>query len=115
MIIIHCLKEATWERYKDKSYYGEAYLELDGFIHCSEVSTYPRVVSNFKDIKENLVILMIDTEKVEAEIKWEDGGNCGVAYPHIYGLLNTDAVVGVLPHLWDENRNWIVNEELKKA
>lgn len=45
---------------------------------------------------------------------WEDLRNCGVAYPHIYGLLNTDSVVEVVPHLWNDKREWIVNEELLK-
>ena len=55
-------------------------------------------------------MLLINTDKVAAEIKWEDSE--GWDFPHIYGLLNTDAVEGILPHIWSEDREWIPNEEL---
>ena len=45
------------------------------------------------------------------EIRWEDGG--GLDFPHIYGLLNKEAVIAVFPHLWSADRIWIPNEELK--
>lgn len=48
---------------------------------------------------------------MEEEIKWEDGG--GVDFLHIYGLLNKEAIVGVFEHLWNDDRVWIPNEELK--
>ncbi len=69
---------------------------------------------NFKDETDKLVLLVIDTDKLENEVIWEDLRNCGVAYPHIYGLLNTDAVVDVVPHLWNDKKEWIINEELLK-
>lgn len=114
MIIIHCLKETTWNSYKNKNYYGDEYLKQEGFIHCSEITTYLMVAPNFKDIEEKLLLLVIDTTEVEAQIEWEDLCNCKVEYPHIYGLLNKNAIISVLPHLWDENRNWVMNEELKQ-
>lgn len=114
MIIIHALKDETWNQYKNKDFYGDESIRKCGFIHCSEVDTYHYVVPNFQDVEEKMVLLVIDTEKIEPEVKWEDLRNCGVEYPHIYGLLNRDAVISVLPHLWDKNRTWIVNDELKQ-
>ena len=46
--------------------------------------------------RRDLVLLVIDPELVTAEIHCEDGGN-GNFYPHIYGPLNVNAVVGVEP------------------
>ena len=60
-----------------------------------------------------MVLLVIDTSKVIPKIIWEDLRNSGVAFPHIYGLLNKNAIVGVLPHLWSANKEWIPNDELK--
>ena len=112
MIILHCLKEITWQKVKNNSYYGERYIELEGFIHCSDLHTFYKVAPNFKDMDEKLVLLCIESQKVEAQVKWEDGDNCGTAYPHIYGLLNINAVERVLPYLKDDAGNWIKNEEL---
>lgn len=33
------------------------------------------------------------------------------AYPHIYGLVNNDAVISVLPFLRDDNGDYIHNPE----
>lgn len=37
----------------------------------------------------------------------------GREYPHIYGELNLDAVVNVVPFIRDEEGNFVLNEELK--
>lgn len=81
-------------------------------LHCSDLHTFYKVAPNFKDMDEELVLLCIESQKVEAQVKWEDGDNCGTAYPHIYGLLNINAVERVLPYLKDDAGNWIKNEEL---
>ena len=67
---------------------------------------------NFKDDLNERLVLSIDTNKVENEIKWEDGG--GLDFPHIYGLINENTIVGVFNHLWSDERIWIPNDELKE-
>ena len=114
MYIIHSLKEAIWNNYKNKKYYGEVSIDKCGFIHCSEISTYKWVAPNFANETDSYVILVIDTDRLENKVVWEDLGNFGVEYPHIYGLLNTDAIVEVVPQLWSDDKEWIVNDELKK-
>ena len=113
MIILHALRKSAWQSNEKSNYYGQDSLDRFGFIHCSDIDTYQFVSPNFKDTAEEMLILAIDTDKVEAEILWEDHGNYGVEYPHIYGLLNKNAVIKVLPHLWNARREWVVNEELK--
>lgn len=98
---------------KSKKYFGDESIAREGFVHCSPVKYMWRVAPNFKNVPDELVLLCIDTEKLEPEFRWEDGDNCGRSYPHVYGLINTDAVVNVLPYLKDENGNWIKNEELE--
>ena len=110
MYILHSVRKKDFD--VESSYYGRDSIEKFGFIHCSDLDTYYLVAPNFKDDDEERVLLVIDTLKVDKEIKWEDGG--GIDFPHIYGLLNTDAVEEVLPHLWSDDKEWIPNEELKK-
>jgi len=95
------LKKSTWENHKDEKFYGEEYLSTCGFIHCSDIDTFCKVAPNFKDINEPLVLLCIDTALVQPEIKWEDLEDCGTRFPHIYGLLNIDSVVEIMPFLKD--------------
>jgi uncharacterized protein (DUF952 family) len=110
LYILHSVKKDDFDI--DKNYYGQNSIDRFGFIHCSDFDTYYLVAPNFKNESDERLLLVINTDKVNADIKWEDGG--GVNFPHIYGLLNVDSVEEVLPHLWTENKIWIPNEELKK-
>ena len=114
MIIIHSLTKEFWDTYKDKDFYGDYSLNKFGFIHCSDINTYHLVATNFKSEDKEMILLVIDTEKVNSKIDWEDLRNCGVKFPHIYGLLNKDAIITILPHLWDDKKEWIINDEFKK-
>lgn len=113
MIILHCLTQQEWETVKKDKYYGKELLDSSNFIHCATIQDFWRVAPYFKEIKEPLLLLCIDTDKVEAEIKWEDDGNYGREYPHIYGELNLDAIVDVLPFLRDEHGDFLLSEELR--
>ncbi len=108
------MKKITWEKVKHEVNYGRELIDLDGFIHCSSIEKFWRVAPNFLDIEEPLVLLCIDTEKVNAEIKWEDGDDCGRAYPHVYGELNLDSIVDVVPFSIDLHGNFVLNEKLKQ-
>lgn len=109
MYILHSVKKNEFEN--GLEYYGEKSIKEFEFIHCSDLDTYYLVAPNFKEDMDERVLLVIDVNKVKSPIKWEK--NCGIKFPHIYGLLNKDAIVAVLPHLWDEKREWIPNDELK--
>ena len=111
MVIIHTANKAAFEEEIQTGCYGRNSLERCGFIHCSDLDTYYLVAPNFKADDDEKVILIINTEKLTCEVKWEDGG--GLDFPHIYGLLRQDAIIGVVPHLWSDEREWIPNDELK--
>jgi uncharacterized protein (DUF952 family) len=112
MYIIHSVNKEEFENEIKTGSYGRESLEKFGFIHCSDLDTYYLVAPNFKEDLNDRLVLLIDTEKVIPEIKWEDGG--GIDFPHIYGLLNEDAIVGVYNHIWNKERVWLPNEELKE-
>lgn len=76
------------------SYEGDT-LASQGFIHCSTPEQVIEVANYMFKGKGNLVLLVIDDQKVNQEIKYEDAGN-GKLYPHIYGPLNTDAVLKIV-------------------
>lgn len=59
----------------------------EGFIHCSTAEQIRDVGERYFAGQENLVLLEIEAARVEAEIRYEGG------FPHIYGLLNRDAIV----------------------
>ena len=61
-----------------------------------------------------MLLLCIDSNKVDAIIKWEDEDNCGREYPHIYGELNLGSVVAVLPFLKNIDGDFVLKKELDR-
>ena len=110
MYIIHSVNKEEFETEIKTGSYGRKSLEKCGYIHCSDLDTYYLVAPNFKDDMSERLILLIDTDKVNADIRWEDGG--GLDFPHIYGLLEKDAISAVFNHLWSKDRVWVPNDEL---
>lgn len=92
--ILHITTKKIWERAQQQGEYRGDTLDDEGFIHCSTAEQIDEVAQSFFKGRQGLVLLAIDTEKVQPEIKYEDAGN-GKLYPHIYGPLNLDAVIDV--------------------
>ena len=111
-MILHCMRKTDWEEIKNKAEWGGRNIEADAFIHCSSPELFWRVAPNFIKIQEELMLLCIDEARLKSEVRYEDSDNCGRAYPHVYGLINNDAVTDVLPFIKDENGNYVKNAEL---
>ena len=92
MIIYHIADRDGLEKSKESGFYTHPTLESDGFIHAS---TQEQVIdtANRRFVNENeLLVLKIDTTKLNAEIKFEEAST-GEKYPHIYGPVSMGAVL----------------------
>lgn len=107
------MQAKSWNKVKNKKSFGKKDLRKYGFIHCSTIEYFWRVAPNFTHVKEALVLICIDEDKLISEIKYEDSDNCGRYYPHIYGEINIDSVIQVLPFLKDNDGNYVKNPEFK--
>ena len=99
--IYHIASASDWERARrDGSYTTSTRgrsLEQQGFIHCSDAGQVAAVANFVYADAEDLVLLVIDPDKVHAKVQYDDVPGEPAPYPHIYGPLNADAVVGVRP------------------
>ena len=79
-----------------------------GFIHATTPDQTMGVIPRFANQKD-VILLFIDERKVKTPVKFESArsGREGL-FPHIYGPLNTDAVLADK----DDNGNFIVPEAL---
>jgi uncharacterized protein (DUF952 family) len=100
-IVLHIAHRDIWEASSSGGYYRPLSLDTDGFIHCSTLEQTVETANQFYLGQEGLILLCIDTGKVEAEVRYE--GPAGVGdlraaslFPHIYGPLNVSAVVKVV-------------------
>lgn len=89
-MIYHIAISSEWETQADRSTYAPDRYQEDGFIHCSECHQLELVAeANFRG-RDDLVLLEIMPTRLEPETRYEQGGK--EKYPHIYGLINKDAV-----------------------
>jgi uncharacterized protein (DUF952 family) len=72
-------------------------LAEEGFIHCSFASQLQSTADRFYKGRSDVVLLSIDTELLEPELRVEPAGDPASGFPHLYGPLNLDAVVAVSP------------------
>jgi glutathione S-transferase len=72
-------------------------LAEQGFIHASTADQVALVANAFYQGAPDLLLLVIDTERVDPEIRYEHVPGQAAPYPHIYGPLNVDAVVAARP------------------
>lgn len=95
--IYHMLPRAEWEAQQGRTHYRPASLQEEGFIHCTGERERLVWVANqfYRESAEPFVILVLDEAGVEPDVRWEAAD--GHLFPHIYGPLNLDAVVDVIP------------------
>ena len=95
-VIFHITAREAWERAKPEGAYRPEAFAAEGFIHCSTREQVVRVGDARFRGRRGLVLLCIDTERVAAEIVYENLEGGQELFPHVYGALNADAVAQVL-------------------
>jgi uncharacterized protein (DUF952 family) len=93
-MILHIAQRERWEGARLDGFYRGDTLDSQGFIRCSAPEQIVKVANALFHGREDLILLCIDVDRVESEIRYEGTGE--EKYPHIYGPLNVDAVVKAL-------------------
>jgi len=112
-LITHITEKVAWKQAKETGVYKADTLETEGYIHCSTIKQVLSFANDLYDEQKELVLLIIDEDKVESDIRYEDLHRSGQSYPHIYGHLNTDAVVNVCEFTYHANCSFRLPDELK--
>ncbi len=92
--IYHIVPPSTWHAVGAGPYRAES-LQTEGFIHCANEDQVARVANLFYADHAELLVLCIDTGRLAHPVRDEDAGT-GERFPHVYGPINTDAIVTVL-------------------
>jgi uncharacterized protein (DUF952 family) len=96
-MILHITTRADWEAARALGDYRLDTLNTEGFIHCSTPEQVLGTADLFYRGQSGLVLLVIDPARLSAKLVYEDSHGTGNLFPHIYGPLNLDAVVRVVP------------------
>lgn len=92
-LIFHIVGKKQFKQLENDGEYQPESLEQEGFIHCSTGDQINDTANRIFSNKRHLFLLIIDTKRVENEIKYELDEELGEKFPHIYGPLNTNAIL----------------------
>ena len=99
--IYHIASRPDWDQAKRDGQYTTSTrgvsLAEQGFIHASTAGQVPEVAGAVYRDAPDLVLLVIEAERVGSPIRYEAPPGEDRRYPHIYGPLNPDAVVETRP------------------
>ena len=68
-------------------------LKTEGFIHTCEKEQIQGVIERYYAGKKGLFLLHIDETKLSAPLKYELAPSVNEMFPHIFGMINMDAIV----------------------
>ena len=101
--VYHILPREDWEAAQAKGEYRPASVDAQGFVHCSTRTQVVPTANRYFHGEDGLVLLCIDTSIVTSPMRFEPPDMPGhdpddhELFPHLYGVLNLDAVKRVLP------------------
>ena len=97
MTIYHIASRTDWAGAQDRAYHVSTRgctVEQEGFIHASTAAQVAGVANAYYADAEDLVLLVIDPERLTAPLRYDAVPGADKPFPHIYGPLNADAVTG---------------------
>lgn len=95
--IFHIAPEAAWEAAKAGGKYEADTLASEGFIHCATSGQVIAVANRFYQGREGLILLAIETARIGAEVRYENLEGGSERFPHVYGPIETEAVIATCP------------------
>jgi uncharacterized protein (DUF952 family) len=104
-LIYHITTTQAWQAAQVSGAYRADSLDREGFIHASLPDQVRATANRYYHGLTDLVLLEIDETLVKPEIRFEKAA-IGETFPHIYGPLNLDAVIRVLPFDPDSTGNF---------
>lgn len=115
--ILHITTQEAWREADEQGHYSPASLAAEGFIHCSTAAQTQRTANAFFKGASDLVLLVINEDKVTADVRYEPPADNGEAdpndrFPHVYGALNLDAVTRVIAFPANADGSFTLPEEL---
>jgi uncharacterized protein (DUF952 family) len=100
-LIYHIAAASDWEGAQGGGEYristrGKSLAE-EGFIHTGTSHQVAPVANAIYGADQDLLVLVIDADRVEPDIRYEQVPGWDDPFPHIYGPLSVHAVVKTVP------------------
>ncbi|MCW3093736.1 MAG: hypothetical protein JWP81_4805 [Ferruginibacter sp.] len=96
-MIYHVAAGKRWAEALATGFFETDSLAAEGFIHASRQHQVKGVLERYYPNQTGLVLLHIDESKLTAPLKYEWATSVNEEFPHIFGRINTDAVLQITP------------------
>jgi uncharacterized protein (DUF952 family) len=105
-VTYHLVPGEIWKAARAQEEYLPEAFASDGFIHCTNGTDLLTSIANMFYVGDPrpFTVLAIRMADVRSEVRYDDRDG---HFPHIYGPLNTDAVIGELDVERDESGRFI--------
>lgn len=95
--VLHITSVDRWRSQQaDGRGFRDPSLDQEGFIHCSTVDQLLIPANERFAGRDDLVLLVVDTDRLHTELVYEDCYESGTRFPHVYGPISLSAVVEVI-------------------
>ncbi len=94
-MIYHVTTQAAWQQAQQQGFYEAPSLAAEGFIHLSTEAQVAGVLERYYKGQTNLLLLHIDESKLLAALKYELAPSVNELFPHVFGVINLDAVTSI--------------------
>jgi uncharacterized protein (DUF952 family) len=94
-VTYHLVPVDVWDKKKHRESYIPDAFEQDGFIHCTNGLDELVAVGNryYSSDPRPFMALVLDMDEIESPVRYDDPNE---TFPHIYGPLNSSAIIGTL-------------------
>ena len=95
--LLHLARPADLERAGADGRYRCPSLESEGFVHCCTAAQLDGVLARYYAEDDDLVLLVIDPEALDVELRHENTVGGEERFPHVYGPIPLAAVRATHP------------------
>jgi len=92
--IFHLASPGDAQGLLDRGSYHTASLDSEGFIHCCTAEQLAGVMQRYYSDAQELVLLSLDVSLLDVDLVFENTVGGDELFPHVYGQINQQAVVG---------------------
>jgi len=94
-MIYHIVTPEYWAQFEYAPAYKSETLDAETFIHCSTQTQIAGVLERYYSGVDNLFLMQIDETKLTSPLLYEPAPNGTELFPHVYGPINSEAIVEI--------------------
>src|SRR3954463_6265352 len=107
MHLFHIVDPAIWAQAVENGEYRPPSLGSEGFVHFSFAEQVESTANTRYRGAADLVVIEIDPDALDGELRIEDSYGSGTEFPHIYGPIPTAAAVTTHRLTRDDTGDWV--------